>query len=187
MCNKRGKTALHLACQGRVAEAGKVPRAASVAELLWAHADVNARDTLGKSPLLNAVTSGEADAYQATQHLLQCKANPTIPAVEGAMGRSTSLHEAAKAATIASRMMLELLLQSEDCYDPSGHFKALWDSAGQQPLHYAAALGDFEAMRLLVEARADLNAENGDGDTPIALCNRVGEAEGAQYLQENGA
>jgi ankyrin repeat protein len=43
------------------------------------------------------------------------------------------------------------------------------DSRGTTPLHYAAVLGSVEAMKLLLDAGADVNARNASDATPLIL------------------
>ncbi|MBS1857315.1 MAG: ankyrin repeat domain-containing protein [Acidobacteria bacterium] len=59
------------------------------------------------------------------------------------------------------------------------------DARGNSPLMYAAALGNLESMRLLLEAGADPNAANDFGATPLMWC--AGDAAKVRLLLEHGA
>lgn len=55
---------------------------------------------------------------------------------------------------------------------------------GGTPLH---AVSNAEVARLLVEAGADVNATNEDGDTPLDIVHAVGAVAVANYLESKGA
>ncbi|HYL37658.1 MAG TPA: ankyrin repeat domain-containing protein [Bryobacteraceae bacterium] len=59
------------------------------------------------------------------------------------------------------------------------------DRRGTTPLMYAAALGSLDAMKLLVEAGADVNAVNDFGATPLMWC--AGDVAKVRYLLDRGA
>jgi ankyrin repeat protein len=48
-------------------------------------------------------------------------------------------------------------------------------SGGQLPLHLAAAAGSMEVLQLLLAAGADVEANNGTGETAlqVRMCNKV--------------
>src|ERR1700736_1327269 len=49
------------------------------------------------------------------------------------------------------------------------------DNRGATPLMHAAAFGSIEAMKLLLDAGADVNAKNDFGATSLLWCARDGE------------
>lgn len=62
------------------------------------------------------------------------------------------------------------------------------DSAKRTPLYYASFIGESEAVQLLVESGADINATDENKITCLHLfANRGTEPETVQYLIEHGA
>jgi hypothetical protein len=60
-------------------------------------------------------------------------------------------------------------------------------SDGYTPLHTAAAAGRNEAVALLIERRADVNATTGLGYTPLHLAAQRGQLEAVKWLVKSGA
>ena len=58
--------------------------------------------------------------------------------------------------------------------------KVDWDE--KTPLHFAAANGFGEVAKILVEAKADLNAKDTNGKTPFDLATDTQEDEMAAFL-----
>ena len=58
---------------------------------------------------------------------------------------------------------------------------------GSTPLYVAAIWGDLEAVRLLIEAGANVNARNEDGETALHWAASDGNRELAVLLIERGA
>ncbi len=61
------------------------------------------------------------------------------------------------------------------------------DLYGATPLHVAATAGDLEAIRLLVVAGADIDAQGEHAHTPLMDAVQQGHAEAAKLLVELGA
>lgn len=61
------------------------------------------------------------------------------------------------------------------------------DEVGLAPLTWAALHGQTEAMRLLIEKGADVNARSEDGNTPLHVAAFLGQAEAAKLLIDSGA
>jgi len=59
------------------------------------------------------------------------------------------------------------------------------DGRGTTPLMYAAALGSLDAMKVLVDAGANVNAANAFGATALMWC--AGDLAKVRYLVEHGA
>jgi len=75
---------------------------------------------------------------------------------------------------------------SQSSFPPSWTPPRSWNRTikGGTPLH---AVSNIEAARLLVEAGADVNATNEDGDTPLDILHAVGAIAAANYLESQGA
>lgn len=58
---------------------------------------------------------------------------------------------------------------------------------GWAALHYAAAAGDLDIMKLLLERHAYIDAESPTGTTPLMLAAREGQEEAVQLLLDEGA
>ncbi len=58
---------------------------------------------------------------------------------------------------------------------------------GWTALHYAAAAGDRDVMKLLLERHAYIDAESPTGTTPLMLAAREGQEDAVQLLLEEGA
>ena len=58
---------------------------------------------------------------------------------------------------------------------------------GSTPLHFAANWGQFEIVKILVEAGAWVNASNRRGATPLHAAGVKGHREIFQYLEDEGA
>jgi ankyrin repeat protein len=58
---------------------------------------------------------------------------------------------------------------------------------GWAPLHYAAAIGDCDIMKLLLEKSAYVDAESTNKTTPIMMAARAGQTDAVKLLIEEGA
>lgn len=61
------------------------------------------------------------------------------------------------------------------------------DGAGITPLNYAAASGNVEIIRLMVENGADVNQIDVHHDTPLKCAEKAGKSEAVAVLKELGA
>jgi ankyrin repeat protein len=62
------------------------------------------------------------------------------------------------------------------------------DEAKRTPLHHAAASGNLELMRILIDqGHLDINARDGAGLTPLTLAIMAGKTETVKFLLENHA
>ena len=60
-------------------------------------------------------------------------------------------------------------------------------SEGQTPLHWMAVLGDVPAIHLLVNAGANVDAQDAHGDTALHEALKLHHIPAARALLENGA
>lgn len=95
--------------------------------------------------------------------------------------RVTPLHSAVahRDPEIATAMVESLL--------SSGAKVNVAQDGGWTPLHQAAAHGQLEIMKLLLDQKADVNAKSDDGSTPLRMAQNKGFSEAAEMLQQHGA
>ena len=149
-------------------------RAANLSEvkrLVLAGADVNARDAMGSTPLLEASWSGD----------------PNIVAFLLAHGAGVNIRHAQAGSTplqyavLTGRPAIVKLLLS------SGANVDLLYRNGQTALHVAASRGNTEIVELLVRARASLSALDSNGNTPLEDAVLNGRATAVAALIRAGA
>ena len=58
---------------------------------------------------------------------------------------------------------------------------------GTTPLHWMALLGDVQAIRLLIEAGANIDAVDNDGCTPIHIAAQWRQTSAVHILKNSGA
>jgi ankyrin repeat protein len=154
-----GDTALMMAARTGKTDAIRV--------LLEANASVNAKETWGgTSPLMWAVSEGHIDA---ARRLIEAGADTNVRSnyVAAANGRG-----------FEGRTPLAATTESKPADFASG-----WLT----PLMLAAREGDLEMARLLVGAKADVNAVAGDGKTALAMAVFNGNYDVASLLVDNKA
>ncbi len=103
---------------------------------------------------------------------------PTSPSASKSAPPAISIQEAARTGN------LEAIQQ---------HIKATSDlnekapDSGGSPLHTAAVFGHLEAVRVLVQAGANVNARNNDGASPLLVAAFFCRTEIVQHLLAHGA
>ena len=156
-----GSTLLHHAAGFGSAE--------TVTMLLDSGADVNAKNRRGSMPLHWAIHD-EAKV----RLLLSRGANVNAKQVEG----RTPLYQAASMGD--GLAIVKLLLASGA--DPN-----IAIAIGRTPLMAAAGRGDLETMRVLVEAKAQVDVRNGAGETALILAAGDGDPQAVRFLLDRGA
>ena len=136
-----GLTPLHIAALKGSAEAVKV---------LMPHTDINARNNKGATPLHMALEYGHCDAA-----LLLLQHGAAVNAADSD-GR-TPLHLASQAGCVEA---VKLLLRY-------GADISAKDAKGNTAIHYAAKSINKEVVELVL--RADVNAKNAYGETPLKI------------------
>ncbi|KAJ4368223.1 hypothetical protein N0V83_006579 [Neocucurbitaria cava] len=130
---------------------------ASVSLLLKYGAGVDKIDDQLWTPLAKACKAGHIGAAQC---LLEADASVTIATLQGFQ----PIHHASDNKPSGARIVQELLSRGAD---PNAYSKAYGT-----PLHNAANRGSVDSIRCLLANGSDINAVDGDGDTPsmVALC-----------------
>lgn len=200
-----GNTPLQIAAEGTAYLPNNVP----LVEILLAQgAKIEAQDSRGRTALYRAASEGKNDALNL---LLDHKAEIDHKANDG----STALLEATTFGKIATVELLlkrgadpniadassntPLLVAAEgNAYMPNnvGEVTALLaagakvdavDGKGRTPFYRAAAEGKVEAMQLLLDKKADLNARATDGSTPLLAAVQSAKLDAVKLLCEKGA
>jgi ankyrin repeat protein len=197
--NAFGMTPVYLA-----AENGN---AALLRRLLDAGADANAVDRTGDTLLMSAVRTGEIDAVRL---LLDRGAN--VNAAEPELGHTSLMWAVRRDAADIVTLLLERGASIEARTRASARPAARPPGAGggshgvgivrsgvppqgeqppvpggMTPLLFAARDGRLAAARVLVGARADLNAADPNGMTPLMMAITNNQLDVAQLLVEKGA
>ena len=137
--------------------------------LLDAGADVNAGNKRRSTPLYWAITD-----LAKVRLLLARGADVNIKQVEG----RTPVYQAASLGN--GNAVLGLLLASGA--DPN-----IAMANGRTPLMAASRRGGVEAMHLLIDAKAEVDAKNGRGETALTLAAGKGNPAAVRFLLERGA
>ncbi len=131
--------------------------------LLENGADVNARTDEGETPGMTASLRGEKETLEI---LLALSADPHAKDEHG-----TSLAELAAAG--GHKPIFDMLLQI--------------GVKVEHPLHVAAGLGDFKAVKEFLDKGEDVNARDGFGATPLILAAVAGREDMVDFLLERKA
>ena len=145
--NKTGQAPLHIAA---------IYGHAAVVQVLLNHGqiDVNEKDPDQQAPLHLAAENGHADAVKALLAHRDIKVN------EKGFHGNTPLHLAAENGHADA---VKALLAHLDIKVNEKGFH------GNTPLHFAAASGRTAIVKLLLASKADVNALDTNGDTPVIL------------------
>ncbi|KAI1485550.1 hypothetical protein F5X96DRAFT_659519 [Biscogniauxia mediterranea] len=146
-----------------------------VQELLKRNADVNALTENDHFPAGTAL-QGACEAGKATivSLLLEHNANPNL-------GRGTDAPPVIAAAMRAEEEILSMLVKAKADLDVFGG----WDMSS--PLINAAAYMPQSSLQLLLDAGADINLPDNDGDTALIVAASRGDVEAVTFLLDSGA
>jgi len=155
----------------RLVTAAKNRDFSAVQTLLKQRADANSPDVDGMTPLHWAAHWDQLDAVKL---LLSAGANAKAVNRYGV----TPLHEATLVADVA---MMDALLKAGA--NPNATY-----GSGETPLMIAARTGKLEAVKLLLDNHADINAaEEFRGQTPIMFAASEDHADVVKFLIDHGA
>ena len=126
--------------------------------LLCSRADPNLRNYRGDTPLHHCINHGNTGAISSMAMLLRFRADPRVE------NRCDKLTPLGLAVQWGQSKPARLLLKHRALL----HEKA----ASRSALHIAAEKGSAAFLRLLVEARADVNTTNASGQVPLQVLRR---------------
>ncbi len=180
--NRYGVTPLYLACVNG--------DPAMIEKLLKAGADANAAGTEGETALMTVARTGNVDAAKV---LLEHGAK--VDAKENWHGETALMWATAQG---HAPMMRELIAHGADVNARSNpenwerqttsEPREKWLPLGAlTPLLFAARQGCLECARILLDAKADINAADPDGVTPTVYAIINGHYDVAGYLVDKGA
>jgi len=148
----------------------------AVKQHLTAGTDVNARDSIGETPLFYAAVDGHKEIAE-----LLIAEGADVNA-EGHF-RETPLH---KAVVMGHKKVTELLIAEGADVNAKADESLLFEG-GSTPLHYATLRNNTEMVELLIAEGADVNAKGDYGNTPLFDAARQGHKEIAELLIDEGA
>ncbi len=151
--------------------AAKEGNTEEVERLLDRGANIEAKDTYGRTPLMFAAKYGKTETVKL---LMDRGAN--IEAKNN-MGRTPLMIAAWRGDTET----VELLLDHE------ANIEATDNSGGWTPLMLAALWGETETVELLLNREANIEAKNTYGRTPLLIAALWGETETVELLIKHGA
>jgi len=184
--NRDGATALY--------EASVNGNAAILEKLLRAGADVNGVFlSTGETALMEASRTG---AVEAIKVLLDRGAD--VNARESLRGTTALMWAAAEGHAEAIRVLIE---RGADINARSKQEKAVaygtagpgakipenLQAGGLTPMAFAVRQGSFESVKVLRDAKADVNKTSGDGSSPLLVAVLNGRYDIAKYLIDKGA
>jgi len=164
-CNHQGFTPLHCACEVPIANLEVIK------SLLKNSADANAINNEGNTPLHIASWPCES-APECVQLLLEYGADPNTHDGRGATALHRAVHEPLGGpAYQISLQLTKLLLKHEANPNIDAKVGRRIGSITPmcRPLHVASALGNRDAVRLLLDAGGDPGARDRRGRTPLHI------------------
>jgi ankyrin repeat protein len=145
-------------------------------------ADVNARTAKGWTPLHGAAHCGDV---QVARFLIERGASAASGSDDGTPRDVASKKGHVEFVRFLDRHGAGASTQSEDKRSPVSSATAR-NKTGWSPLHVAAAQGDVEVVRALVECGVDTTALADDGRTPLHVAAEAGHVEVVRFLANHG-
>jgi uncharacterized protein len=184
--NRDGATALY--------EASENGNAAVIERLLKAGADVNGTFLLtGETALMEASRVGRVDALKVLlDHGADVNAKETLRGTTALMWAATEGHVEAMRLLIerGADVNAQSKMEKATPYGtagPSAKLPENMQSGGLTPLLFAVREGSFESVKILTDAKADVNQTSGDGSSPVLVAALNGRYDLARYLIDRGA
>jgi ankyrin repeat protein len=184
--NRDGATALY--------QASENGNAAIIERLLRAGADVNGTFLFtGETALMEAARAGSIEAIKVLlDHGADVNAKETLRGTDALMWAAVEGH--AEAMRVLIEHGAEVNAQSKKdkavLYGTGGPAAKLpedMQSGGLTPLLFAIREGSFESVKVLTDAKADVNETSGDGSSPLLVAVLNGRYDIARYLIDKGA
>ncbi|HXP89029.1 MAG TPA: ankyrin repeat domain-containing protein [Bryobacteraceae bacterium] len=184
--NQDGATALY--------QAGENGNAAIIERLLRAGADVNGTFLFtGETALMEASRAGSIEAIKVLlDHGADVNAKETLRGTTALMWAAVEGHADAMRVLIEHGADVNAQSKKEKATaygtgGPAAKFPENMQSGGLTPLMFAIREGSFESVKVLTDARADVNETSGDGSSPLLVAILNGRYDMARYLIDKGA
>jgi ankyrin repeat protein len=184
--NRDGATALY--------QASENGNAAIIERLLRAGADVNgAFLSTGETALMEASRTGNVEALKVLlDHGADVNARESLRGTTALMWAASEGH--AEVIRILVEQGADINAQSKQekaagygTAGPGAKIPENLQSGGLTPLLFAVRQGSFESVRVLSEAKADVDKTSGDGSSPLLVAVLNGRYDIAKYLIDKGA
>jgi uncharacterized protein len=184
--NREGATAL--------LQASENGSAAIIEKLVRAGADVNGRFlTTGETALMQASRTGNVEAIKVLlAHGAEVNAKETLRETTALIWATSEVHPEAMRLLIEHGADVSVRSRQEKSpgYGTAGPAAKIPENlqiGGVTPLVFAVREGSMEAVKLLVDAKADVNQTTADESTPLLVAVLNGQYEIARYLIDKGA
>jgi len=171
-----GKTGDWLNADDSIHNAASAGHIEAVKQHLAAGADVNAKDSVGWTPLHLAAIYD----HKETAELIIANGADVNAKNDGGF---TPLHAAA---LNGHKEIAELLLANGADVNPKDRGRVPAEDTGKTPLHLAAKKGHNEVAELLIAKGADVNKKDDDGKTPLDSAIFAKQTETADLLRKHG-
>lgn len=161
---------------------------ARLRELVAEGADVNQSITNsgGETPLIRAVAAGDVGLVRL---LLELGADVNLPCAEGKTWTPLMFaHDQPELLRVLLTADANVNARSGPDWTRGPHGGMALGHGGETALHLAAAVGNVDSVRILLQAGAEVEARAGDGSAPLDCAIRQGTVtKAAEALVEAGA